>query len=53
MSKFPPTSEGFNNAMEWSKTIPHENGKSLYDFVKIFSSSEEKLMFINRYYGKD
>jgi len=52
MSKFPATPEGFNEAMEWAKTIPHQNGKTLYDFISILPSSEEKLMFVNRYRGK-
>lgn len=52
MKKFKPTPEGFLEAMEWAKTVPHENGKTLYDFVSIFDSSEEKLSFINVYYGK-
>jgi hypothetical protein len=51
MSKFPATPEGFNEAMEWAKTIPHQNGKTLYDFISILPSSEEKLMFVNTYKG--
>ena len=52
MSKFKSTPEGFSEAMEWAKTIPHENGKSLYEFVSFLPSSEEKLHFVNMYYGK-
>jgi len=53
MSKFEPTPEGFYQAMEWAKTIPHENGKTLYDFISILDSSEEKLSFVNTYKGKN
>jgi len=52
MSRFESTPEGFNEAMEWAKTVPHENGKTLYNFVNILSSSEEKLMIVNAFYGK-
>ena len=52
MSKFPSTSEGFYNAIEWAKTVPHKNGRTLYDFVNILPSSEEKLYYINKFYGE-
>ena len=52
MTKFNYTPEGFNEAMEWAKSVPHENGKSLYEFISTISSSEEKLSFVNTYYGK-
>jgi len=52
MSKFKSTPEGFSEAMEWAKTVPHENGKTLYEFISTISSSEEKLSFVNTYYGK-
>lgn len=52
MSKFSYTPEGFSEAMEWAKTIPHENGKTLFEFISNFPSSEEKLSFVNTYYGK-
>lgn len=52
MSKFKSTPEGFYDAMEWAKTIPHENGGTLFDFISILPSSEEKLSFVNKYYGK-
>ena len=49
MSRFESTPEGFNEAMEWAKTVPHENGKTLYDAIKGLPTSEEKLHFINKY----
>jgi hypothetical protein len=52
MTKFKSTPEGFSKAMEWAKTVPHENGKTLYEFINTISSSEEKLSFVNTYYGK-
>lgn len=52
MSKFTYTPEGFSDAMEWAKTIPHENGGTLFDFISILPSSEDKLSFVNMYYGK-
>lgn len=51
MSKFKSTPEGFSEAMEWAKTIPHENNKTLFDFISVLPSSEEKLSFVNKYYG--
>ena len=52
MTKFKSTPEGFFEAMEWAKTVPHENGETLYELVSKLPSSEEKLSFVNMYYGK-
>ena len=43
MCKFPATPEGFYQAMEWAKTIPHENGKTL-SFLFIYN--EVILLFL-------
>jgi len=51
MNKFPSTPDGFYEAMEWAKTVSHENGITLFDFIKTIPSSEERLSFVNKYYG--
>lgn len=52
MTKFKSTPEGFDEAMEWAKTVPHENGKTLYEFINVLPTSQEKLYYINKFYGK-
>jgi len=49
MSKFEYNSSGFSAAVEWAKTYVIEDGKTLYDAIKVFPTSEEKLHFINKY----
>jgi hypothetical protein len=53
MNKFKYSPEDFQKAVEWSKTIIIEDGKTLYDVANKFSSeSVEFLSFINNFKTK-
>lgn len=53
MEKFKYGSSDYEKAVEWSKSVILENGRSLYDVAKSHSSeSSEFLSFVNKYIKK-